>query len=189
MSAGFDPPALWHFDAPRRTEPEREAVVRLAPRTTTRSSASPRTPPPSTISRQSSRDGARHVDGLCRPEGRRRARRPGRVSRNVALSGGTGGLLRRTTRITSSLSAFTARTDHAVSARLRARNPLMAPFKRQGGERPQGRRAKLRGLGTLFNAGKSSAGQESCKPTSTLRGIRARINSRPSCQQSAKGAT
>jgi hypothetical protein len=51
------------------------------------------------------------------------------------LSGGTGGLLRRTTRITSSLSAFTARTGHAVSARLRTRNPLTAAFKRQGGER------------------------------------------------------
>jgi hypothetical protein len=36
MSAGFDPPtlaALRNFDATQCTEPEREAVVRLAPRT------------------------------------------------------------------------------------------------------------------------------------------------------------
>jgi hypothetical protein len=35
------------------------------------------------------RDGAGHVDGLCWPEERCRARRPCRVSRNAALSGGT----------------------------------------------------------------------------------------------------
>jgi len=35
------------------------------------------------------RDGAGHADGLCRPEERCRASRPGRLSRNAALSGGT----------------------------------------------------------------------------------------------------
>jgi hypothetical protein len=47
---------------------------------------------PRQIPRQSSRDGAGHIDGLRRSEGRHRARRPGRVSRNAALSGGIGGL-------------------------------------------------------------------------------------------------
>jgi hypothetical protein len=42
---------------------------------------------PRQIPRQSPRDGAGHVNGLRRPEGRRPARRPGRVSRNAALRG------------------------------------------------------------------------------------------------------
>jgi hypothetical protein len=49
---------------------------------------------------------------------------------------------------------------------------------------------KLRGLGTcVLMPEKSSAGQEPGKPKSTALRVKARITPRPSCQQSAKGAS